>query len=48
MAGEYIYNLQRLTKQYNKVNVLDDVNEELAKVYYMEYLNDFLDQEPTP
>ena len=26
MAGEYIYNLQRLTKQYNKVNVLDDVN----------------------
>ncbi|MBP7830457.1 MAG: energy-dependent translational throttle protein EttA [Kiritimatiellae bacterium] len=26
MAGEYVFNLVRLTKQYNKVNVLDDVN----------------------
>lgn len=25
MAGEYIFNLQRLTKQYNKTNVLEDV-----------------------
>ena len=26
MAGEYVFNLVRLTKQYNKVNVLDDVS----------------------
>ncbi|MCO5068060.1 MAG: energy-dependent translational throttle protein EttA [Kiritimatiellae bacterium] len=25
MAGEYVFNLQRLTKQYNKTNVLEDV-----------------------
>ncbi|MBU4201327.1 MAG: energy-dependent translational throttle protein EttA [Verrucomicrobia bacterium] len=25
MAGEYIFSLQRVTKQYNRVNVLDDV-----------------------
>ena len=25
MAGEYVYNLMRLTKQYNRANVLDDV-----------------------
>ncbi len=26
MAGEYVFNLVRLTKQYNKTTVLDDVN----------------------
>ncbi len=26
MAGEYIFNLDRLTKQYNRVNVLEDIN----------------------
>ena len=25
MAGEYIFSLQRVTKQYNRVNVLDDI-----------------------
>ena len=25
MAGEYVFNLMRLTKQYNRVNVLDDI-----------------------
>ncbi|HKL20383.1 MAG TPA: ATP-binding cassette domain-containing protein, partial [Tichowtungia sp.] len=25
MAGEYVYNLQNLTKQHNKTTVLDDV-----------------------
>ncbi len=25
MAGEYVFNLQRLTKQYNKTNILEDV-----------------------
>ncbi|MDP2989653.1 MAG: ATP-binding cassette domain-containing protein, partial [Kiritimatiellota bacterium] len=25
MAGEYIFTLQRVTKQYNRVNVLDDI-----------------------
>jgi len=25
MAGEYVFNLQSLTKQYNKVNILDDI-----------------------
>ena len=26
MAGEYVFNLQNLTKQYNKVNILDDIS----------------------
>ncbi|MFH0909162.1 MAG: energy-dependent translational throttle protein EttA [bacterium] len=26
MAGEYVFNLQRLTKQYSKVTVLEDIN----------------------
>ena len=26
MAGEYVFNLQRLTKQHNKTNVLEDIN----------------------
>ena len=25
MAGEYVFNLMRVTKQYNKVTVLDDI-----------------------
>ena len=25
MAGEYVFNLQNLTKQYNRVNILDDI-----------------------
>ena len=27
MAGEYVYNLQNLTKQHNKKTVLDDVTQ---------------------
>ena len=26
MAGEYVFNLQRLTKQYSKVTVLEYIN----------------------
>ncbi|MDQ3728055.1 MAG: MlaD family protein [Actinomycetota bacterium] len=44
-----LFEAGRLAKGQNlRDDVLDDVNEELAKAYDMEYLIDFLDQEPTP